>query len=508
MTSEVYSGQAVKRAAWQFLSGKAATGLLTFGILLWLVRLLPAAEYGVYVVLIAGAELGFSIAGLSLPWLGARYLPEYRLHADGATLSRFCRRLASWQILALLVLAGMVALAMDAYLRWVDLSRYKTAAWIALGLLVTEGMLRFVCEALLAPLMLQGQARLALVLRQVAFLVAIAAVSLSGRAQVTWILAGELAASLLAWLVAGVAVVGHSRVVQGQRRATGWREPRVAEQWRIGLRMHAAYLMTLASGSQVFLSLVQRTLGAESAALLGFLQTLYRQVVNYLPATLFFSVLRPKLMASFLNGGMPALASQANLAGKLSLFTLMPLIVLVALGGDLLVSIVSGGKFAHGGALLLGLMLVLVPFSQRQLIESVAVGANRSGLCTLGSALSLPALPLMASLLASGFGLWAPVVAMLAAQLAFNATVTLGLAALGYRPDWRGMVKLASSGLLAWLVSNWLAGIDADHRLLSAELAIIVAVAAYLFLAWLLKPFTADERNRINAMAGRRIFVW
>lgn len=508
MTADVYSGQAVKRAAWQFLSGKAATGVLTFGILLWLVRLFPAADYGAYVVLIAGAELGFSIAGLSLPWLGARYLPEYRLHADGATLRRFCWRLALWQALALLVLASVIALAMDSYLRWADLSRYRAAAWLALGFLVTEGMLRFVCEALLAPLMLQRQVRFVLVLRQVAFLVTIAVLSVTGFAQVPWVMAGQLVTSLLAWLLASVAVLQHLRALKGQRQAASWQEPRVVEPWRIALRMHGAYLMTLATGPQVFLNLVQRTLGAESAALLGFLQTLHRQIVSYLPATLFFSVLRPKLMAGFVTGGMPALASQANLAGKLSLFALMPLIVLVALGGDLLVTLASGGKFTQGGALLFGLMLVLVPFSQRQLIESVAVGANRSSLCTLGSALSLLSLPLMLSLLSAGYGLWAPVIAMLAAQVGFNATVTLGLAPLGYQPDWRGAVKLAGSGLLAWLVSNWAAGIVTEHPLRSVELAIIVAVPTYLFLAWWLEPFTTAERSRINAMAGRRIFVW
>jgi O-antigen/teichoic acid export membrane protein len=506
--TSVYSGGALKRAAWQFLTGKAISAILTFAILLWLVRLLPVSEYGAYVVLIASAELGYAIAGLGIPWLTARFIPEYRLNCSGASLARLCFRLFFWEFLALISLAVLIAALLDAYLGWAGLMSHRTAAFLALGLLVAEGLARFEREAFLAPLMLQGAIRASIVLRQFLFLGAIAALDFTGRGSLDAVITAELAAAFCGLVAAHVNLKSHLTDLRQQECKPGWHEPALGAQWKIALRMYVAHLITLASSPQILLIIVQRTLGAEASALFGFLRTLYGQVTQYLPATLLFSVIRPKLMASYVEGGMRNLAKQANLAGKLSLFVLMPLILIVALGGNTIVAILSGNKFNEGGLLLLGLLFVLVPFSQRQLIESVAVAVDRAGLCTFASSVALLALPLMLWLLDLGFGLWAPVLAMLAGQLAFNSLVFLGLAGMGYRPDWLGVAKLSGITLLAWLAASWIATDEKSQSLWWIGFACMVAFASYLFAGWLLKPFTDFERQSMNAMAGRRVFVW
>lgn len=505
MSEGVYSVPALKRAAWQFLTGKALSAALTFIILLWLVRLLPLAEYGAYVVLIAGTELGFALAGLGLPWLAARYLPDYRLHARGSVLTRLCLRLVLWQLLAIVALAIVVAGVLDAYLTWADLTAHRTAAWFALGLLVAEGLGRFLREGLMAPLMLQAQARLSLVLRQLVFLAVIAALAYTGQAELVWVLAAEAFASVLGSLLAGIAITRHLHKLRHQVAEPDWQEPRLAEQWRIALRMHAAHIVTLAYGPQVFLNLVQRTLGAEAAALFGFIRVLTDQVARYLPALLLFTVLRPKLMASHLQGGMTAMAWQVNLVGKVSLFVLLPIVVLVALAGDALVALLSGDKFTNGGAYLFGLLLALIPFSQRQLIETVAVAEGRAGLCTLGAVLGLLALPLMLLLLEMDFGLWAPVFTVLFGQIIFNVTVLAGLSRSGYRADWFGAAKLAASAALAWLVAEWVLLIDRSAVFL--VIACLVGTVVFLALAWQTQAFTTLERQRLDNLLGRRLLA-
>jgi len=505
MNKGVYGAPALKRAAWQFLTGKALSAVLTFIILLWLVRLLPLAEYGAYLVLIAGTELGFALAGLGLPWLAARYLPDYRLHAAGSALSRLCRRLILWQMLAFVVLAIVIAAMLNVYLAWADLSAHRTAALFALALLASEGLARFLREGLMAPLMLQAQARLSLVLRQLVLLTVIAALAFAGQAELVWILAAEAFASILGLFIAGFAIKRHLHKLRDQVAEPGWQEPRLVEQWRIALRMHAAHIVTLAYGPQVFLNLVQRALGAEAAALFGFLRLLTDQVSRYLPALLLFTVLRPKLMASHLQGGMVALAWQVNLVGKLSLFVLLPIIVLVALVGDTLVALLSGSKFTEGGAYFLGLLLALLPFSQRQLIETVAVAEGRAGLCTLGAVVGLLALPLMLVLLDMGFGLWAPVLAILFGQFGFNSTVLYGLVRHGYQADWRGAAKLGASAFLAWLVAKWVLLIDSSVVFLVA--ACLLGTVVFLALAWRTQAFSVLERQRLDGLLGRRLFA-
>jgi O-antigen/teichoic acid export membrane protein len=502
MMHGVYSGQAVKRAAWQFLTGKAASALLTFVILLWLVRLLPVAEYGAYVVFIAGTELGFALAMLGLPWLAARYLPDYRLHAPGPMLARFCLQLAIWQGLALTALTGLGALLLDVYLTWVGLGNYRGAAWGALALLVFEGQGRFLREGLMAPLMLQSQTRFSLVFQLLVFIVALGGLVVMNRTDLPWVLGAQAGASALGWLVAAISLARHLRSLQGQAGAPGWQAPHIAEQWGMALRMYGAHLVSLAYGPQVLLNLIQRTLGAEAAALFGFLRTLQEQAARYLPATLLFSVLRPRLMASHLQGGLKQMAREVNLAGKLSLFALLPLIVLVALAGDPLVALLSGGKFAAGGAYLLGLLLALLPFSQRQLIETVAVASGRAGLCTLGAGLGLLALPLLYLLLHLGLGLWAPILAIVFGQVLFNVTVLSGLARQGYRADWSGAVKLAASALLAWLVASSLTLLAPQWPGILAACGL--AGVLFLVLAWQLQAFTPEERQRLTGLLIKR----
>ena len=92
MSASPYSSDVLKRSALHFLTGKAISAALTFLIVLWLVRLLPVAEYGAYVTLVAGMELTFGLSGLGLSWMAVRYLPEYRLHAKGVELSRLATR--------------------------------------------------------------------------------------------------------------------------------------------------------------------------------------------------------------------------------------------------------------------------------------------------------------------------------------------------------------------------------------------------------------------------------
>jgi O-antigen/teichoic acid export membrane protein len=353
--------------------------------------------------------------------------------------------------------------------------------------------------------MLQAQARLSLVLRQFVFLTVIAALAYAGQAELLWVLVAEVGASALGLLVAGIGIAQHLRTLREQVAEPGWQEPRIVEQWRIALRMHAAHIVTLAYGPQVFLNLVQRALGAEAAALFGFIRVLADQVARYLPALLLFTVLRPKLMASHIQGGMVALAWQVNLVGKLSLFVLLPIIVLVALVGDTLVAMLSGSKFTEGGAYLLGLLLALVPLSQRQLIETVAVAEDRAILCTLGALVGLLALPLMLVLLDMGFGLWAPVLAILFGQFSFNTTVLTGLYRNGYQADWQGAAKLGASAFLAWLVAKWVLVIDSSIVFLVA--ACLLGAVVFLTLVWRTQAFTALERQRLDGLLGRRLFA-
>jgi hypothetical protein len=272
--------------------------------------------------------------------------------------------------------------------------------------------------------------------------------------------------------------------------------------------MYLARLLTLVSSPQAFALLVQRYLGAEAAAVFGFLRSLYEQLGGYLPANLLFSLVQPKLVASYVGGGgIRELGRNANLAGKLSLFTLMPLVAFAALSGDSLIMLASGGKFAGTGLLFFGFMLALIPFSQRLLIETVALTANSSVLCTFASLSGVVILPIVYGLILAGAGLWSPVIGLGLSYLVFNFIVLYCLTRrCGYAVDSRGLYKLVCAALVAYLggalfpigETGWIAlGV---HAVLIGSL--------YLAAAWYLKPFEESERSRLNGLLNRRVFIW
>jgi hypothetical protein len=272
----------------------------------------------------------------------------------------------------------------------------------------------------------------------------------------------------------------------------------------------------------------------ETTALFGFLANLYAQIYRYLPATLLFSLIRPKLVASYIGeGGMAQLTRNANLAGKISLFILMPLLVCVWLTGNELVSLLSGGKFTQAGYYFGCMLLGLIPLSQRQTLETVVVASGHGHLCVRCSALGILVLPLAYWLFETGQGLWSPVLAMITSQAIFNVTLIVAMGtSTSYRPDAVGLFKLLTAALvglmlsifikMAWtnslqlhaneivksleniqdLVSKFIAQQASVpvHGWLDLGITSALACSLFLLVSFLFKPFRVDERMRLSRL--------
>ncbi|HMM54776.1 MAG TPA: oligosaccharide flippase family protein [Candidatus Desulfobacillus sp.] len=505
MSAHPYSSAVLRRGAWHFLSGKTISGLLTFVILLWLVRLLPVAEYGAYVSLIAATELGFAIGGLGLPWAAARFLPEARLRANPDIVRSLAWRLLRWQAGFMFLLAALVGLTFHHLLPVLGLTVPVAAAATWAGLIFVEGSGRCLREGLLSPLLQQSLVRSSLIARQTLFIILLGLLFALDRIGLVTVLAVELTASLLAGLIALVGLSRYLHALPEPQHNADWQAPSANTLWCVALPMYGGHLLTLTYSPQIFLLLLNRFSGIEVTATFGFLRNLYEQVARYLPATLLFGLVRPKLVASYADGGgMAELSRNANLAGKLSLFTLMPVVGFSFAGGETLISLLSGGKFPHTGLLFFGFMLALVPFSQRQLLETVAVTTGRATLCTLGSAAGLLTLPLMLWMLSTGFGAWAGVLALGGGHLLFVLLLAGGLDGVGYQADHVGLAKLFLAAAAGALAATALPGFFPAWL----NLASWATVAGLVFLAgsWLLGPFSRDELRRMNRLLGRRLF--
>lgn len=535
MSALPYSGAAFKRGVVHFVIGKFTSALLSVGILFWLVRLLAVTEYGTYVTLLAGMGLGLAIVSFGLPWVAARYLPEFRLYAKGKQLARFV-----WQIIALSGLfsvagASLLYVAMPWLLAFLDLAQQTDVARLYLLVFVLEGLRLNIQDCILDPLLQQGRSQFSLVARNLALLLFLSAVlTTQGSVHLQHVVFAELAGSFLSVVLSLHGVVRYLRAHLNLKGKKGWQPSNWSEMWLTARHMYFSYLVTLTYGPWVFVFLTQRFLGLETTALFGFLTNLYAQIYRYLPATLLFSLIRPKLVASYIGeGGMAQLTRNANLAGKISLFILMPLLVCVWLTGNELVSLLSGGKFTQAGYYFGCMLLGLIPLSQRQTLETVVVASGHGHLCLRCSALGILVLPLAYWLFESGQGLWSPVLAMITSQVIFNVTLIVAMgASTSYRPDTAGLFKLMTAALVGFVLSVFLKMVwtasfqlhtsdfvealkniqDLVYKFIAQQISIPVhgwldltttaALACGLFLlaSCVFKPFRVDERMRLSRL--------
>lgn len=509
MSSSPYSIEALKRSTMHFLSGKAVSALLTFIILLLMVRLLPIEEYGVYITLTVGMELALIIATLGLPYTLGRFLPEFRLYASGIMLTQFIRQI--FILIGLLLIAATVLLfiGMPWLLQFLDIEQYTTIARLYLLVVLIEGLAYKIRLSALSPLLQQGQAQISQIARNLTLLLLLIIVAIQGAVQLHHVVVAEIVASVIGGAFALRGLIRYLRGLHDLPGSADWQPPTWQQKWHVARHMYFSDLITLGSGPQLFTFMIQRYLGAEATALFGFIRRLLELGYHYLPASLLAELLRPKLVASYVGkGGMIELARNANLMGKLSMFVLMPILALIWLAGSEILSLLSSGKFAQSGIYLAALLLTLLPLSQRTILESVAMTCNKSQLCTLASTLSLVALPLAYFLLEAGQGIWSVIFAMFLAQIIFNTTiVTAMMHTTSYRVDTIGFLKLLSAGLVSYILPQYL---TLQFAIPTEGLTGLFAMAAlvgsfYLVVTYFLKPFWEEELDRLKRLIKHKI---
>jgi O-antigen/teichoic acid export membrane protein len=542
MNTTPYSGDSIKRGMAQFLVGKLFSALLNLTIIFWLVRLLVVEDYGVYVTLLAGMEFTLCITACGLPWVAARYLPEFRLHASGAQLKKFIRQVLFRVSILLIVGSLLLFIVMPWLLEQIKLTQYTDVARLYLLVLLIGGLARHIQDSLLGPLLQQGLIQISVVLRNLFFLLFLGIAAINGQVHLNQVVLAEIMASALSLTVALFGLIRYLHTHFDLQGREGWQPPSWRKMWQLGSQMYITDFIILAYGQETLIFLIQRFLGVESTALFGFLLNLYGQMCRYLPANLLLSLVRSKLVASYVtNNSIDDLACDANLTSKLNLFVLMPILIFIWLAGDGLVNTISAGKFTHSGLLLAGLLLGAIPLSQRQILETVAIVIGKSHLIVCGAIVAALTIPIAYGLLISGAGLWSPIIAMIVGQSLFNITLVFAIRLSSrYRQDAFGVLKIVTAAFLGIVcgfllkiaytdlfqlrVDGFIGFLQVDQiittilRIQQIELfagvwlnlAVIAtfSLSFFLLVSYFFKPFQPKESMRLNRILKRNIFIW
>lgn len=467
-------------------------------LLLVLVRVLSAPEFGVYMLIIGLSEMMLVAASFGTLQIGRRYLPLMISSLPAGRLFRFVSALIAIQLAVLGVFSGALWLSWPAVAPMFGLGPgqgHSLHPAILLFLLVPA--VKFSCE-LLDALLEQGKSRL------------IWSLTIYGRiCGIGLLLALGPTVRLHEILIVDVIVLGacavlaylllhRSLLALHNRGGTG--EIPLREIVRFAGHMGPVDLMGAATSPGAIRLALANSLGVVESGLFAFLQSLQNLVGRYLPGTLLRGIVMPVLLTrAFSPGGRAVVEAGASLLIKGNLMIVAAGTVLIALCGDPLVALLSGGKFPEAGTTLLLMYLALAVMAQRGIIEMVMQITGQAS--TLRATAIISPLALAAVWALADHGLNVAILVIIAASALANGITTLILVRVsgGFRLEWRGQVEIVASAV---------AGVGLGVALESGGAGLAVSTAAALLafaaLLFVLRPFTRGEFAMVEKAMGAR----
>jgi O-antigen/teichoic acid export membrane protein len=498
-TREPYSVGRFRRALLQFAGARVVQALARVLLVLALVRVLPIADYGAYMLILGTSELLLQLASLGIVPVAQRYLPQLLTSLPRRRLYAFVAGLMFAQ-LAVLSLVGLAAaeswswlaprLGMDA----------DVAAVASLGvwLLVLVPAFRLAIEVLEAMLAYGQTARAAHVTLRA---VAVGALLLiAGDATLADVLLIEIGATAVCLLATWYGIYRCLRALHAPEAAgtLPWRE-----MLRFAGHMALVGPLGAASTPGAMRLVLASGLGLAEAGLYAFLQSLERLVSQYLPATLLRNLVRPVLVARYAQrGNTDLLQAGTGLLLKSNLLAVVAGLVVIAVCGDQIVDLLSGGKFPQAGFTLLLLYVNMIATSQRGVQEMVMQITGHVRALWMTSLVTPLALFLVWSY--ADHGLNVAVAIVIAGSVVSNglAAAVLQWRTGWFRVDWRGMAAIFLPGLGATSVGLLLA------NSVPAPYAGAAALASFVVLVRVGRPFRTPEIGAVERVVGPRAGLW
>ncbi len=507
-----YSLARLRRGLAHFGIGKIVNGALGFAILLLIARSLPAEDYGAYLILISAGQLLSAVALMGLNAVSISYVPRFRIGSGGPLLFRFIGSLvAARALLLLLSTTTMLLLAKPITAFFGVPGQVENVRLLAISM-IAGGLATYFRIGVFEPLLQQGYAQAVWFARNVAFagLLVFSLHLLTENPTVADVLIAEIGATVASLSVALVCLLAYWRKERrSYRTADDWEPPRLGAMIRTGLHDHVSFLMRLTGNQQAILLVSGRLLGPEATAAFGFVLTLVQQIKQYLPAEVLAPVIRPKLVAQFaIDQDFRLLNQRSTMLYKASLFVLGPVLAIFAIAGPEVLNFLSAGRYGDGATVMLVLLFMLIPASHNVILWGIMITVGRMDIFARGAVSSLLTVPLAIVLVGVFDNSISIAAAMLLATILYNLIVVRGLRAKGfeYKMDFRGLSMICVSAAVAaavlLLVPQGTAG------LFYATAATAVACVGFLTAAFVVKPFSAAERQLINKMARRNVFIW
>lgn len=496
MRGRPYSVHRFRRALLQFVGGRLAQAAARAILVLLLIRVLPVEDYGAYMLIVGTAELLLQVGSFGILPTMQRYLPQLLGTLSLRRLYAFVTTMIFAQMAILAGVAYAVSLAWDTVAPYfnmtpaqIEATRY--GAWLFL----IVPAFRFgteMLEAMLAP----GQiARALMVFARVGALLALlllkSEVTLFDVVMIDVVAIGASVIVLLLSIVRTLASL-HTPPASAAPMPLG-------EMARFAGQMALVGPMSGTSSPGALRLVLANGLGLAESGLFAFLQNLERLVSRYLPATLLRNLIRPVLISRYAgHGGKDVMRAGTGLLLKSNLLVVIGGVVFIAVCGDEVVRILSGGKFVGAGLTLLLLYVNMIATSQRGVQEMVMQITGHTRALWLTSVVKPVALLLVWFFAPQGLNV--AVVIVTAGSLLSNALATRVLRRKTdwFRIDWRGTAAIVLPGLNAAVLGILLT--DRTQPLVAGAIALVV----FLVFVRMARPFNSGEVGAVERVMGAR----
>jgi len=505
--SSFFSTSRVRQNLPYLIMGRGISALGTFGSIVLIVRHLSISDFGVFSVVVGSSIIFGLVCGLGIERLIPRYLSEMR-SAGAVEKAAYLAWLFLLARMTLLLPAFLVL-----YLAWdlvsvqlqVDLDTgiyWASVAYIGAFLIGKQA------ADTLQAVMSHREASLGYAVDAAMRLLALGFLALSDNFSLATALWAYFtgAAAGAAICLGGMLRIFNARIESPFRGGEhGILPSRLAQYgWHAYLHNVGGILLT----PQALRIFCASLLGAAGVAALGFAQALAEFAKRHLPVFFLGSMIEPILIGRYRETrDFTTLNSLTSVVLKVNLFLLLPVVGWLALSGDGALVLITGGKYVEQIWLLVGLLGLLAFDAHRALLHMVIMAVDATWLLVLSQV--WPTI-LLAGLLALVYyqGLPGLLAGLTVVVALVNFLLVRQLRKYGheYRLDWQGIARIAvnatAGSFLGLLVSRSIDGWP------GSLLAAGVTCMAYLGIGYLHRAFAPEERNLINKLLGRPVWVW
>lgn len=500
--SQNYFGlESIRQSLKYFLLGKGSNAFLSTAILFSLAALMQEAEYAAFVSWQALILLIGMVSTLGIQAVMHRFLPElrtdgnvlvYKLLTTGVTL-RF--------LLALLIVIIMIInLPFLISLLNVPNQDDLLGIFLLIGALRLTGLsLSQACDALLWQRLTQT----GLVITNVFRVGAIFFVHYIFEITLANIVIIEFFAEviLLLILVFGARNNWLSDVSYESNVAQPWWPDNRQRVVRYGASKYLVSLSRILCGSAPNRLLAAQFSTSREIAILGFVDSIMRLGMRFMPAMLMIGFIRPIFIARYTAGsGFSSLVKMSNLIFRINLALLVVLMVGVLILGEPVFNLLTNDKYGHASLLIFGFLLMLVFEGLRQILELLieVTELNRISIISnlIQSASLIIAIPLFYFI-----GLWAIVIANIIGAVMACAICIVQLNRNNFRLFFEG--RLVSLILLQGFIV-WGIGYVTLQWFNSNIISALCIGASAALLGVLFPPLEKEELKQLRSLLSAR----